>query len=212
MKTALTVGIVDYGSGNIRSVVNAVESVGARARLVSEPGEADACTHLILPGVGAFGFCAERLRQSGLLPTIERAALIEGKPLLGICVGMQLMADFSEELGRHAGLGWVGGTVTELRRDAGRGIRVPHVGWDNVVFKHPLGFFVAGDSVDFYFDHSYALQEPALGSEVGICHHGRDFSAVVRRGNILAVQFHPEKSQTAGMRLIESFLALQPDA
>jgi glutamine amidotransferase len=206
------VGIVDYRSGNIRSVVNAVESVGARARRVLSPGDADACSHLILPGVGAFGFCAEKLRHSGLLPTIERSALMEGKPLLGICVGMQLMADFSEELGRHAGLGWVGGTVTELSRDAGRGIRVPHVGWDNVSFKQPLGLFAEGESVDFYFDHSYALQGPTLAREVGTCHHGRDFSAIVRRDNILAVQFHPEKSQTAGMRLIESFLALQPNA
>jgi glutamine amidotransferase len=212
MTTVPTVGIVDYQSGNIRSVVNAVESVGARAQLVSEPGDADACSHLILPGVGAFGFCAEKLRHSGLLPAIERAALTDGKPLLGICVGMQLMADFSEELGWHAGLGWVGGAVTALPRDAGRGIRVPHVGWDNVLFKQSLGLFAAGESVDFYFDHSFALQGPVLGREVGTCQHGRAFTAVVRRGNILAVQFHPEKSQTAGMRLIESFLAMQPNA
>jgi glutamine amidotransferase len=210
--SALTVGIVNYRSGNIRSVVNAVESVGARARLVSEPGDTDACSHLILPGVGAFGFCAEKLTRSGLLPAIEQSVLIEGKPLLGICVGMQLMADFSEELGRHAGLGWVGGMVTGLHHDAERGIRVPHVGWDDVLFKQSLGLFAEGESVDFYFDHSFALQGAALGHEVGTCHHGRDFSAIVRRGNILAVQFHPEKSQTAGMRLIESFLAMQPNA
>jgi glutamine amidotransferase len=204
--TAPTVGIVEYGSGNVRSVVNAVEAVGARARRLSEPGDLAACSHLILPGVGAFGFCAEKLRDSGFLPAIERSALLEGRPLLGICVGMQLMADFSEELGRHAGLGWVGGTVTELRPDAARGIRVPHVGWDNVLFTEEMGLFAEGESVDFYFDHSFALQGPALGREVGTCHHGRNFSAVVRRGNILAVQFHPEKSQTAGMRLIETFL------
>src|SRR5580704_4920231 len=150
------VGIVDYRSGNIRSVVNAVESVGARARRVLSPGDADACSHLILPGVGAFGFCAEKLRHSGLLPTIERSALMEGKPLLGICVGMQLMADFSEELGRHAGLGWVGGVVAALRRDSDSGVRVPHVGWNNVLFTQAIGVFAKGESVDFYFDHSFA--------------------------------------------------------
>jgi imidazole glycerol-phosphate synthase subunit HisH len=212
MRTAITVGIVDYGSGNVRSVLNAFESVGARAQVISQPDDADACTHLVLPGVGAFGFCAERLRHSGLLPAIERSALIERKPLLGICVGMQLMADVSEELGRHAGLGWVGGTVTALPRDADRRIRVPHVGWDNILFTQALGLFSEGESIDFYFDHSFALQNPPLGTEVAICSYGRSFSAVVRRSNILAVQFHPEKSQTAGRRLIESFLALRPDA
>jgi glutamine amidotransferase len=212
MKTAITVGIVDYKSGNIRSLLNAFQSVGAQTRLISEPDDTVGCTHLVLPGVGAFGFCAEKLRHSGLLPAIERSALIEGKPLLGICVGMQLMADFSEELGRHAGLGWVGGVVAALRRDSDSGVRVPHVGWNNVLFTQAIGVFAKGESVDFYFDHSFALQDAPLGTEVAICHHGRDFSAIVRRGNILAAQFHPEKSQSAGMRLIESFLALQPNA
>ena len=103
------VGIVDYQSGNIRSVVNAVEAVDACSILVRSPQDLNACSHLVLPGVGAFGFCVDRLLASGLLKSLESWALRDEKPLLGICVGMQLMADHSEELGSHLGLGWIGG-------------------------------------------------------------------------------------------------------
>jgi glutamine amidotransferase len=201
------VGIVDYGSGNIRSVINAVESAGASAQLVQRPEDSGKCSHLILPGVGAFGFCADRLRASGLLPALERWALQDSKPLLGICVGMQLMADFSDELGRHDGLGWIGGSVNALARGDDAAIRIPHVGWNEVVFRQAFGLFKSGESVDFYFDHSFAYHEPVRGEELATCHHGSAFSAIVHRANILAVQFHPEKSQAAGMRLLKSFLA-----
>jgi imidazole glycerol-phosphate synthase subunit HisH len=202
------VGIIDYNSGNIRSVVNAVESVGAVTQRVCDLGQLNGCTHLILPGVGAFGFCADRLRASGMLPTLENWALRDGKPLLGICVGMQLMAEFSEEQGRHAGLSWLGGSVRKLEKSVDAGIRVPHVGWNEVQFKESFGLFGPGECVDFYFDHSFGYYDSDSGAELGVCSHGREFSAIIRKGNILAVQFHPEKSQTAGMRLLESFFRL----
>lgn len=205
--TRVSVGIVDYQSGNIRSVANAVEHAGGEVVSVRAPADAADCTHLILPGVGAFGFCAERLRASGLLPRVERWALEERRPLLGICVGMQLMADVGEEQGRHAGLGWMGGTVRLLEKPPGSDLRIPHVGWNNVTFSEPLGQFRAGEEVDFYFDHSFALDAPARGRLVGVCEHGQPFSAIVTRENIMAVQFHPEKSQTAGMRLLQTFFA-----
>jgi glutamine amidotransferase len=202
------IGIIDYGSGNIRSVANAVEAAGATVELVREARHVERCTHVILPGVGAFGFCADRLRASGLLPALGQFALEEMKPLLGICVGMQLMADFSEELGRHAGLGWVGGSVRALERSADCGIRVPHVGWNDVVFKHAFGLFRAGEVVDFYFDHAFAFSNVELRRQLATCNHGRTFSAMIRNSNIVAAQFHPEKSQTAGMRLLKSFIAM----
>lgn len=208
MTSQAVVGIVNYNSGNIRSVVNAVESVGAVAQGVHEPGQMNGCTHLILPGVGAFGFCVERLRESRILPALENWVLQGGKPLLGICVGMQLMAESSEEQGSHAGLGWIGGSVRRLEKCADAGIRVPHVGWNEVVFKEPFGLFSRDESADFYFDHSFAYHDLVSGVELGVCSHGRQFSAIIRKDNIVAVQFHPEKSQAAGMRFLESFLSM----
>ena len=205
--SGVRVGIIDYQSGNIRSVANAVEFAGGAVVTVREPGDVRDCTHLILPGVGAFGFCAERLRASGLLPSVERWAFEDNKPLLGICVGMQLMADTGEEQGRHQGLGWVGGTVRQLEKPAGSDLRIPHVGWNAVEFREPFGKFHVGERPDFYFDHSFALDAPTSGRQVAVCEHGRAFSAIVTRDNIVAVQFHPEKSQTAGMRLLQSFFA-----
>jgi glutamine amidotransferase len=203
------VGIVDYQSGNIRSVVNAVEAVDACSILVRSPQDLNACSHLVLPGVGAFGFCVDRLLASGLLKSLESWALRDEKPLLGICVGMQLMADHSEELGSHLGLGWIGGAVRKLEKPAGQAtIRIPHVGWNEVLFKESFGLFRAGESVDFYFDHSFAYHAPRLGREIGSAHHGHNFCALIRRGNIIATQFHPEKSQSSGMRLLKSFLAM----
>lgn len=203
------VGVIDYDSGNIRSVVNAVEAIDVHARLVKKHQDLRGCSHVVLPGVGAFGFCADRLRTSGLLEELEQWALGDGKPLLGICVGMQLMADHSEELGRHQGLGWIGGSVRKLATPADQPeIRVPHVGWNEVFFKESFGLFNAGESVDFYFDHAFAYQSPRLGAEIACAHHGQQFTAAIKRGNIVAVQFHPEKSQAAGMRLFKSFLSM----
>ena len=202
------VGVVDYQSGNVRSVLNALEAAGARTAVVQRPEDMRECSHLLLPGVGAFGFCADRLRESGLLDALGDWALRDQRPLLGICVGMQLMADRSEELGEHAGLGWIGGEVRLLAARHGPDpVRVPHVGWNEVRFAEDFGSFRAGERVDFYFDHSYAYHSPRLGREVAAAQHGQSFCAMARRDNLVAVQFHPEKSQAAGMRLLKSFLA-----
>jgi glutamine amidotransferase len=204
----IRVGIVDYQSGNIRSVTNAVEYAGGSVVVVRTPDSLATCSHVVLPGVGAFGFCADRLRASGLIPALEQWAFVDRKPLLGVCVGMQLMADASEEQETHPGLGWMGGQVRKLDAGGDASIRVPHVGWNEVVFREQLGHFREGDAPNFYFDHSYAYDAPLIGVEVGICSHGRTFSAIIRRENIVAVQFHPEKSQAAGMRLLQSFFAM----
>ena len=208
MRSRSVVGIIDYNSGNIRSVINAVESVGSKTCLVNKPGQLNDCTHLILPGVGAFGFCADQLRSSGMLPALENCVFQEGKPLLGICVGMQLMADFSEEQGSHDGLSWIGGSVKKLEKCLESNVRVPHVGWNDVVFKENFGLIKSGEVIAFYFDHSFAYQNPELGEELAFCWHGCKFTAIIKRENIVAVQFHPEKSQSTGMRFIKSFLSL----
>lgn len=199
------VGIVDYGAGNIQSIENAFDHIGATVRRVRSGDQLDACTHLVLPGVGAFGFCAEQLQASGALPQLQRWALVDRRPLLGICVGMQLLGDRSDESPDVAGLGWIGGEVRRLL--PGAGVRVPHVGWNSVRFDNAYGDFAAGDAADFYFDHSFAYHAPKLGKAIGRCMHGVSFDAVVERDNIVAAQFHPEKSQSAGLKFLGGFLA-----
>ena len=205
------VGVIDYQAGNIRSITNAIEHLGASVLRVVSAGDIGRATHLLLPGVGAFGFCAERLRGSGLLPALETWTLERHRPMLGICVGMQLLADWSEELGHQKGLGWCGGSVRRLLSESS-GTRVPHVGWNTVHFEEAFGDYRIGDSTDFYFDHSYAYYAPTLAKRTASCVHGQKFCAVVRCGSLVAAQFHPEKSQEAGMRFLRGFLSLQSDA
>lgn len=198
------VGLVDYHAGNVRSIENALQHIGAEVRRVRASADLDYCSHAVMPGVGAFGFCAQRLAASGITPTLERWALKQRRPLLGICVGMQLLGDSSEESPGVPGLGWIGGKIERLT--ASPGIRVPHVGWNAVQFEHAYGTFAVGAQADFYFDHSFAYRAPRIGSTVGCAAHGEHFSAIVQRDNITAVQFHPEKSQAAGLRFLSAFL------
>lgn len=200
------VGIVDYLAGNLRSITNAFEFLGADVVRVHQPAEADHLTHLVLPGVGAFGFCAERLAKSGLMGAIENWAFDLQRPILGICVGMQLLADASEESPTVPGLGWIGGHVRLIPAVDGL-VRVPHVGWNTVTFEASCGEYKAGDQADFYFDHSFAFVAPGRGITVASCEHAIRFSAIVRRDNIVAAQFHPEKSQACGIRFLRGFLA-----
>lgn len=206
---AVHVGLIDYQAGNVRSIENALDHLGARFSRVREAGDMEGKTHLLLPGVGAFGHCAEKLRATGLVPHLERWAIADDRPLLGICVGMQLLADRGEELGDHAGLGFVGGVVRHLPSDPPR-VRIPHVGWNDVAFTEPFGDFKSGDSADFYFDHSFAYHDPVYGSVIGTAQHGERFCAIVRRGKLVAAQFHPEKSQRAGLRFMKGFLEIPP--
>lgn len=201
-----SVGLVDYQSGNLLSISNAIEHLGARVSRVREGTDMGGLTHLVLPGVGAFGYCMGNLRSSGMIPLLERWVL-DHKPLLGICVGMQLLADFGEEGSGCAGLGWIGGVVG-LLRTSDPALRVPHVGWNSVMFHNAFGGIPAGASADFYFDHSYAFGSTSGSLVVGRCSHGTSFPAVVRKGSLVGAQFHPEKSQGSGMRFLSGFLGL----
>jgi glutamine amidotransferase len=209
MSRSHLVGIVDYQAGNVHSIQSAFEFLGARTVPIRTEADIEQVTHILLPGVGAFGHCAEKLQATGLAPSLLRSVSEEGKPLLGICVGMQLLADFGEELGGAQGLGWMGGTVSAMTA-APPAVRVPHVGWNDVRFEEEFGDFAAGDSADFYFDHSFAYRDPRDGRVVGSCDHGGRFAAILRNGNLVAAQFHPEKSQTSGLRFLTGFLKMQP--
>jgi glutamine amidotransferase len=200
-----TVGIIDYDAGNTHSLESAFEYVGAHVVRVRTEGDMVKCTHLVLPGVGAFGFCAERLDASGITPGLRHWALELGRPLLGICVGMQLLGDHSEESPGRSGLAWIGGEISRLSPKPQ--VRVPHVGWNAVRFERSFGMFAPGSKADFYFDHSFAYGEPRTGEVIGYCKHGREFSAHIEKDNITAVQFHPEKSQESGLRFLNGFLS-----
>ncbi len=197
------IGIVDIGLCNLRSVEKAVYSRGGDPVLVDRPEALDGIERLILPGVGSFRAASERLLASGLSDAIVRFAA--GKPVLGICLGMQLLAGWGDEHGGSAGLGLIPGRVQRL--EPGGSLRVPHIGWNTVELRraHPL-FARLKPQRDFYFVHSFHLVPEVASDVVATTEHGAAFVSAVARGNVAGVQFHPEKSQVNGMRVIEAFL------
>lgn len=204
MSTYPAIAVLDYGMGNLRSVTKAFESRGGAVEVVSEPSGLDRFDGCVLPGVGAFPRAMNQISASGL----DRAILDfakSGRPLLGICLGLQLLFDSSEELGGAAGLGLLPGRVLAL--DTG-GLKLPHIGWAEVEWteKSPLiGGIPSGEA--FYFVHSYIVDsEP--GAAIGVARYGKEFVCVVGRGNVFGVQFHPEKSSDAGLALISNFVGL----
>jgi glutamine amidotransferase len=195
------IAIADYGIGNLGSVTKGFRHAGAETVLSGDPAVLRAADALILPGDGAFAATMEEVTRRGLVPVL-RETVAAGKPLLGICIGMQLLFEESEEHGRHEGLGLLPGRV----RRFDDGLPVPHMGWNRLRARrpHPLLDGVA-DGAYVYFVHSYFCDAP---DEVVIAtsDYGRDFPAVVGRGNVLGVQFHPEKSQAVGLRMVANFV------
>lgn len=212
------VAIIDYGSGNLRSAAKAFEraslEAGGRARVGvgSEARALEDASHIVLPGVGAFGDCLRGLAAlPGMLEALEREVIERGKPFLGICVGMQLMAERGLEHGAHEGLGWIAGEVRPLA-PSDPSLKIPHMGW-NELYKDGAGHPVlAGlaDGTDVYFVHSYHLVCSDPAQVLARSDYGGPVAAVVGRDNVVGTQFHPEKSQAAGLRLILNFLRWRP--
>jgi len=200
----VSVALIDYGAGNLHSVHNALKAAGAADILVTaDPDAVARADRVVLPGVGAFGACAAGLRGiDGMVDALEARVRGQGAPFLGVCVGMQLLATAGEELGSHAGLGWIPGTVRALVPS--RGVRVPHMGWNDVIpsADHPL--IEPGEA---YFLHSFAFEG---GNVLATTEHDGPVTAAIGRDNIAGVQFHPEKSQRYGIALLERFLAWRP--
>ncbi|HLI59818.1 MAG TPA: imidazole glycerol phosphate synthase subunit HisH [Solirubrobacteraceae bacterium] len=203
------IAIVDHGMGNRRSVHKALEHVGARVEVTDDPGALAAADGLVLPGVGAFGAAMSALQDRGLIAPI-RAAAAEGRPLLGICLGLQLLFERSTELGDTAGLGLLGGAVTRI--DAG-GLRIPHIGWNEVrpVRAAPLTAGLPERGAAFYHVHSYAVRPSDPADVVATTTYGETFATIVARGAVMGTQFHPEKSSAHGLRLLAAFCALVAD-
>jgi imidazole glycerol-phosphate synthase subunit HisH len=195
--------VINYGMGNISSVCNALEQLSVAYQVsVDHHKIADADAY-ILPGVGAFAAAMENLRRLDLVDRLTRYVVEEGRPYLGICLGMQLLADDSTEGGLNAGLGWVSGHVREMPPAAG--LRLPHVGWNTPEYNRECPLFTSlDDKAHFFFDHNYHLlcDEKLV---VAWCEYGARFVAAVRKGNIFASQFHPEKSQRNGLKMLRNF-------
>lgn len=205
---SINVALIDYGAGNLRSVANALNALGITAKVVAEASKLDAdTTHLILPGVGSFGDCMARLEERGLTGVI-RERIAAGTPYLGICLGYQILFEDSEETPGVRGLGILPGRVK--RFDEQPGLKIPHMGWNSVIPKDSDSGVWEGLGAEpyFYYVHSYF---PAPANEADIAatttYGIETFAAAVQRDNILACQFHPEKSQDAGLKLLQNFFA-----
>jgi len=199
--------IVDYGVGNLASIKNMLKKIGAEAQISSDPSVISAAEKLILPGVGAFDTCAQKLQESGLTGLLNQKALVEKTPVLGICVGMQLLMSGSEE-GILPGLGWINGKIIRFRQDQlPSELKIPHMGWTDVFpNKSSRLFDNMYEDPRFYFVHSY---HPAADNDSDVlvyAQYGYKFAAGLEHENIMGVQFHPEKSHKFGMKLLDNFV------
>lgn len=203
------VTIVDYGLANLQSVVNAFEYLGADVTLAATGADLEDAEKIVLPGVGSFAAGMRGLRKCGHVEVLEELVLGQGRPYFGICLGMQFLLEGSAE-GDEPGLGWVPGRVARFPEGPGCA-KVPHIGWNDIAVPSDSRLFAGiEDATDFYFVHSYYVPEASADDVacVGSCHYGLPFVAAFERDNVLACQFHPEKSQLAGMKVIENFLGL----
>jgi glutamine amidotransferase len=200
------IAIIDYGMGNLRSVQKAIESIGCAAEITPDPEAVRRASKVILPGVGAFADAASELRRTGLGDAF-REAVRAGKPCLGVCLGLQLLFDVSEEDGKHPGLGLLPGRV--VRFEPTDGLKIPHMGWNTLRVLRPAPILRGlGDAPSVYFVHSYHAVPADPGDVAAESEHGVGFPALVWRDNLMACQFHPEKSQKVGLAMYEKFVAL----
>jgi len=204
----MTIALIDYGAGNLHSVHNALVKAGAQnVAVTADPDVVARADRIVLPGVGAFGACrAGLLALDGVVEAMTQAVRQRGVPFLGICVGMQLLADTGEEFGTHPGLGWIPGTVRRIER-ADPAIKVPHMGWNDVAPAAPHPLIERGEA---YFLHSYHFDAADPATVVATTDHGGPLVAAVARDSVIGVQFHPEKSQHYGLAFLSRFLDWTP--
>ncbi|MDD5593357.1 MAG: imidazole glycerol phosphate synthase subunit HisH [Candidatus Margulisbacteria bacterium] len=203
----MTIVVIDYGMGNLHSVSKALETAGAEVLVSSDPRDLAAAERIVLPGVGSFAQGIKHLNESGFAEQLTKEVMDKGKPFLGICLGMHLAAAFGEEGGGNRGLGWIEGEVIQFKA---AGIKVPHMGWDDVKFVNGSPLFSGLKSPGtLYFVHSYHFVPKDEKVVAGVCDYGGDFVAAIRRDNIHLVQFHPEKSQQSGLRILENFISMK---
>jgi len=196
------IAIIDYGVGNLRSVQKAFEYVGYSAIVTNKPNEIIKASHVVLPGVGAFGDAMESLERTDMIDTIFKV-IKQGKPFLGICLGMQLLFDRSFEGGIHTGLQLIPGEIKKIPEQPG--LKIPHMGWNELIYRQNPLFEGLGDKPYVYFVHSYYLETQNTQYVIGTVNYGNEIQVAVNRDNILGLQFHPEKSGSIGLQIIKNF-------
>ncbi|MHC4440996.1 MAG: imidazole glycerol phosphate synthase subunit HisH [Planctomycetota bacterium] len=205
------IAVVDYGMGNLRSVQKGFERVGASAEIVTSPEAIVGADKIVLPGVGAFRDAIGHLRERGLIESLMEA-IGSGRPFLGICLGLQLLFEVSYEDGEYEGLGIIPGRVVRFdfsNDPAAAGLKVPHMGWNQLYWDKPCPLLEGlASGQHFYFVHSYYVAPVDPQVTCGRCNYGHDFTAMIQRENLFATQFHPEKSQAAGLKILQNFAAL----
>jgi len=206
----MAIGIINYGMGNIASIQNALESLGSEVFLVETPDMLKDAERIILPGVGAFSAAMQHLNEEKWIPAIEQAVHEQKRPLLGICLGMQLLLTSGDEGGTCDGLGFIDGEVKHLQL-SDPALRIPHMGWNEVGYtsESPL-FKDIPDQSDFYFIHSYAAVTKSDDDVIARTQYGDDFVVAIARDHVFGVQFHPEKSSIPGRKLLQNFLDYMP--
>lgn len=198
------IAVIDYGMGNLRSVQKAFEHLGFAAAVVSDPSQAETASHVVLPGDAAFGDAMRKLRERGWVEVIA-GVVAQGKPFLGICAGLQLMFTESEEMGRHQGLALLPGRVRRFPATE----RVPQIGWNQIAIARPCALLEGvPDGSFFYFVHSYYVEAEVEQDTAATTEYGLEYTSVAARGRLYGVQFHPEKSQRAGLQLLANFARL----
>jgi len=203
------ISILDYGAGNTNSVIRMIEKVGGRARRVSSSDDVLASEKLLIPGVGAFDHGMNMLHEKGLVDALNKVALEKKIPVLGICLGMQLMCNRSDE-GDRPGLGWIDADVTRFLSATTPSLRVPHMGWNTVSIQKNSQLIPRTDIENrFYFVHSYKVCCHNASDVLTMTHYGQDFVSSFQRHNLYGVQFHPEKSHSFGMKLFRNFLEVK---
>ena len=204
------IGVIDYGAGNLRSVLNAFRALGHTPFVIQKPSELVQASGVVLPGVGAFGKGMEKLKQMGLIEALNEAALVQKKPFLGICLGIEFLGSVSREQGEHKGLGWLNGTVEAIVPSSSRH-RIPHMGWNNLALERTTPLFEGvSETPTFFFVHSYelVLERDESRFVTSTCDHGTKIISSVQKENIFGVQFHPEKSQADGLCVLKNFVNL----
>jgi glutamine amidotransferase len=214
---ASTVAVIDYGSGNLRSAEKALaraaaeDATGHQILVTEQPDVAARAERIVLPGVGAFADCMLGLSSlPGMVEALSEAVLVRGVPFLGICVGMQLLAEVGREFGDHAGLGWIKGDVVRMT-PADAALKIPHMGWNElaIAHEHPI-FSGIATGAHVYFVHSFVIRPAAREVVLASTDYGGAFAAAIGQDNIAGTQFHPEKSQAVGLRLLANFLRWKP--
>ena len=202
------IALIDYKMGNLQSVMNAFEILRDDVKLTQSLEDLQKAEAIVLPGVGAFGDGMKNLKELGLIPVLQKEVQEKKKPILGICLGMQLMAREGTEYGLHKGLGWLEGVV-DLIKPSYSSFKVPHMGWNDVSVKEESKLFADIEEPVYYFVHSYSFVPDAKEekSVVATCSHGQEIVAAVEKEDMFGVQFHPEKSQGAGLKVLENFLS-----